>query len=381
MTTDADILREFVTTRSDAAFQELSRRYVPLVYSAALRQTGNAAMAEDVTQVVFILLARKAPRLGRNVVLLGWLYRTTWFVAARARRSEGRRQHTEREAAQMTINEPAPKWEHLAPILDVAMSQLTERDRAAVLLRYFQNQSLKDVGAAFGVSDDTAQKRVARALDKLRGILLARGIAVSAVGVAGLLSAHAVEAAPAHVSLAPGLCRAGKAGVSAAAQSLLRQTLRAWFWPKAIGAGIGIAALLLLGGFIAHVTTRSSARGIEIGPIAVKGVGAKNLGKGAGTIRIQLSGTPAAKFHLQYTHDGAAEENIEGNLPRDITFQADGFTATLALQGPPPIQFAVYRDGYKVADQELSQEATNLYLSFEMKKGGRGVRVSLTRLR
>src|SRR5438552_11713093 len=165
---DAGLLWEYASSKSEAAFSALVTRHVPLVFSAALRQVQNQALAEDVTQVVFVILARKAAQLPEKTVLAGWLYRTTRHVAAKALRSEQRRRKREQESLQMQSNEPEAAWEQLAPFLDEAMSQLGEVDRGAVLLRYFQNKSLREVGRAFGMSEDTAQKRDSRAIDRLR---------------------------------------------------------------------------------------------------------------------------------------------------------------------------------------------------------------------
>lgn len=151
---DWEILRAFVDTRSELAFAALVERYSALVYSSALRQTKDPSLAEDVTQTVFILLARKAPSLRREVVLSGWLYRAARFAATDASKANLRRQHRE-EVSTMSVlpSEPEPsRWEEIAPILDEAMSKLGEKDRLALILRFFENSTLMDVGRAMGLS-------------------------------------------------------------------------------------------------------------------------------------------------------------------------------------------------------------------------------------
>src|ERR1043165_4173401 len=98
---DSQLLHEFVKKGSQEAFSELSRRYVNLVYSSALRQLGNSHTAEDVTQAVFIVLAKKASNLRRGTVLPSWLLQTTAYAVSNARRAAARRRIHEQKAAEM----------------------------------------------------------------------------------------------------------------------------------------------------------------------------------------------------------------------------------------------------------------------------------------
>ncbi len=202
MNEDAELLRQYATDRSEAAFTELIRRQVDLVYSAALRlMNGDVHRAQDVTQQVFSELARQAKRLTRHPALAGWLYTTTRLMALRATRTEQRRTAREQEAHAMNelLREPGPQqdWKHLGPVLEDAMHELGEKDRLAVLLRFFQNKSLKEVGLALGLSENAARMRVERALDKLRAQLARKGVTSTAAALAALLAGNAVSATPA----------------------------------------------------------------------------------------------------------------------------------------------------------------------------------------
>ena len=201
MTDDAQLLHEYAMG-SESAFRELVERYVNLVYSAAIRHLEEASLAQDVVQTVFSGLARKAKTLPRDVILGGWLYRHTCFVASQAARTERRRRARERQAVEMNAlnNQPEPDWERLAPFLDQAMQGLGTHDRNAVVLRYFEGRNLRTVGAALGISEEAARKRVTRALEKLRGFFAGRGITLSATALAALLAEKAVVAAPAGMA-------------------------------------------------------------------------------------------------------------------------------------------------------------------------------------
>ena len=179
---DIELLRRYAFERSEEAFADLVRRHIGLVYSAALRQAqGDAHLAQDVTQVVFIGLARSARRLTRHTSLTGWLYTTTRYTAATFRRREKRRCARELEAHAMNeLLQSAgtdPVWEQLRPVLDDAMHDLQADDREAVLLRFFERLPLASVGARLGVAENTARMRVARALERLRTALFKRGVA------------------------------------------------------------------------------------------------------------------------------------------------------------------------------------------------------------
>jgi RNA polymerase sigma factor (sigma-70 family) len=205
MNDDASLLREFAQTGTESAFAELVRRHIDLVHSAALRQVaGDAHRAEDVTQAVFVELARQARRLASHRSLAGWLYTTARHVAARNQRTEQRRLAREQSAHAMNDvpGSPPPDWAELRPLLDEAMHRLSAADREAVVLRVFQNQPLAAVGGALGVSENAARMRVDRALERLRQELARRGVVSTAAALASVLGAHAVTPAPTALAAA-----------------------------------------------------------------------------------------------------------------------------------------------------------------------------------
>lgn len=221
METDSDLLRRYAEAQSEPAFRELVQRYLNLVYSAALRQTGNAHRAEDVSQLVFIALARQAPRLTGHPALSGWLYTCTHHKAAFHLRSEQRRRVREQEAhAMQAIDSTAAiDWDRIRPVLDNAMHELPERDRHAVLLRYFDRKSTIEIGGLLGLSESAARRLTERALDNLRTRLARRGITSTAAALTVILSTQSVLAAP--PKLLPAMVDAALAGAEASATPVL----------------------------------------------------------------------------------------------------------------------------------------------------------------
>jgi RNA polymerase sigma factor (sigma-70 family) len=247
--TDQELLREYTQRRAEEAFGELVRRHVDLVYSAALRMVRDGHLAEDVTQGVFLALARSAGQLTERPVLSGWLHRTAQNLAANAVRSDVRRRAREQEAAAMNdllSNEPGAAWEEMAPQLDAALGELSEPDRDALLLRYFEGKSAREMAQTLGTSEEAAQKRVSRAVDHLRELLAKRGVNAGAGGLVLLLSANAVQAAPAGLALSitSSAALAGTAAAtltaSTAAKTVAMTALQKALVATALAAAIGV---------------------------------------------------------------------------------------------------------------------------------------------
>ncbi len=193
---DAQLLREYAEHQSEAAFAELLGRHLNLVYSTAMRRVGDAHLANDVVQTVFIELARKPWSVRDAGTLAGWLYRAAGHVASNILRSETRRRRRETEAMGMNAkNDTHPIWQRLAPFLEESIDTLSTTEQNAVVLRFFEGKSLREVGQALSMTEDAAQKRVSRALDRMR-VQLVRGVTVSCVSMAAALATHSVQAAP-----------------------------------------------------------------------------------------------------------------------------------------------------------------------------------------
>src|SRR3984957_19321053 len=218
----------------ESAFTTIFERHVHLVYSAALRQARNPSHAEEVTQAVFILLARKAKSLSPKTVLSGWLYQAARLTTASLMKREIRRQRREQEMYMQTLTEPdVSLWEQVSPLLDEAMGRLGEKDRNAIVLRFFENRTPQEVAAALKLNEVSARKRVSRALEKLRTLFAKRGVIFTAAIIAGTISGNSVQAAPAALAnSATAVAIAKGATASASTLALIKGVLKFMAWSK-----------------------------------------------------------------------------------------------------------------------------------------------------
>jgi RNA polymerase sigma factor (sigma-70 family) len=238
MTDDMELVREYARHNSEEAFAALVSRHVNLVYSVALRQVRDLYLAEEITQSVFIILARKADSLGDKTILSGWLCRTARYASANALTIQRRRQRREQEAHMQSIlnddaDEPAETWNQIAPLLDGAMEKLGQKDHDALVLRFFEGKSFQEIGTAFGASENAAKKRVNYALEKLRRFFSKHGFSATAAIIAAAISTNSVQAAP--VALAKSVT-AGAIAKSAVAGgstlTLVKGALKLMAWTK-----------------------------------------------------------------------------------------------------------------------------------------------------
>jgi uncharacterized protein (TIGR03435 family) len=259
---DLTLLRGYARRNSEAAFAALVSRHVNLVYSVALRSVRDAHLAEEITQAVFIILARKADAFGDKTVLPGWLCRTARYASANALTIQRRRQHREQEAfMQSTLNEAEPMheetWNQIAPLLDGAMEQLGQKDHDALVLRFFENKTFAEVGANLGASEDAAKMRVNRALEKLRKFFTKRGVSSTTAIIAGTISANSVQAAP--VALAKSVTAVAivkGAAASGSTLTLIKGALKIMAWTKAKTIVVAGAAVLFATGTTVVVVER-----------------------------------------------------------------------------------------------------------------------------
>ena len=249
---DLALVREYVRVNSETAFAELVDRHIALVYSAAFRHAGIAAHAEEITQAVFIILARKAAGLRPDTILAGWLCETTRLTALSFMRGEHRRQRREQEAyMQSTLRESTDEtvWNQLSPLLDEALSRLGRKERDAVVLRYFKDQNLREVAGMLNINEPAAQKRVNRALEKLRKFFTKRGVTLSSAAITGAISSNSVQAAPAGLAKTISIVAVAKgAAASASTLTLINGALKTMAWTKMkTAAVVGISVLLAAG--------------------------------------------------------------------------------------------------------------------------------------
>jgi len=257
---DTALLRLYVDRQSDEAFAALVGRHLNLVYSVAFRQVGNPHHAEEVTQAVFIILSKKAAQLRHQKALSSWLFQTTRLTAHNFVRSEMRRHRREQEAHVQSVLEQSGNdiWQRIAPLLDTAVARLSEQDRRAIVLRFYEGRNFREVAAAMEASEDAVEKRVSRSLEKLRSYFTRRGVVLSAGVLATAMAANSVQAAPATLALSITAGAAKGATVSGSTLTLIKGALKLMAWTKAKTAIIVGTGLLLAVG-----TTTITVREIE----------------------------------------------------------------------------------------------------------------------
>jgi RNA polymerase sigma factor (sigma-70 family) len=236
---DYSLLRRYADQHESAAFAELVDRYVNFVYNVALRRAnGDARVAADATQSTFVALARNAGRLAPDTVLAAWLHRTSRSGIEQPRKPETQRPRETKAAAPKPTGAASADWEMIRPVLDEAVDELLESDRAPLVLRLFRRLSFAEIGAALAVSEDTARMHVERGLERLRVILEKRGVTLTATALAATITAG--PAFPAPAGLAASIVSEAGSGTGAGA---LGKNVRSLFSVRTVAAAV-LAAIL-----------------------------------------------------------------------------------------------------------------------------------------
>jgi RNA polymerase sigma factor (sigma-70 family) len=293
---DIELLRDYARDAAEDAFAELVCRHINLVYSAAIRHVGIAAQAEEITQAVFVILARKAATLRPDMVLDAWLYQTTRLISLSFLRGERRRQLREKEAyIQSVIQEPndAAMWSQLAPLLDEAMERLGNKDREAVVLRFFKDKSVYEVAVALKITEAAAQSRVHRAVEKLQKFFFKRGVTSTTAAIARAISANSVQAAPAVLAKTTTVVALAK-GTTASISTLIliKGALKIMAWTKAKTAiVVGAAAILVVGTATTLIAHRAHQAGLSTDMAALQGTWTgQETGGGPGLPMLKVDG-------------------------------------------------------------------------------------------
>ena len=361
MEDDLQLLKEFSHNDAQHAFETLVQRYTPMVFNSALRRTGPAH-AEDITQSVFIMLARKASRLckRRGMNVAGWLFTATRYASLQAMRSETRRRVREDSATkEHDLMQQAPlsdPWEQVSPLLDAAIDSLNKRDRLAIVLRFFDNASYSDIGQQMGLKENAANKRVERGVEKLTRYFGARGVKLSGATFAALVLANGsttANAAGLGASCAAAALSGTPSGMLTSVSTLVSQTSKAMLLAQAKAVAITVTACT--------VTIGASSVGI------VRGVVASNAGPRIELTRLELlSLTYMGRTQLQ---DGSYEFQINDNQTRGSHFakigeQVRGYEVSAHSLKYVPTQVAGLTEALMVDCSELTLTAdgTNIVL-------------------
>ena len=325
---DMELLREYATRHSEEAFATLVRRHIDLVYTAALRHTRNHHQAQEVTQAVFVVLARKAGSLNPRTVLAGWLFQTARLTAANYVRGEIRRARREQEACmQSDPNDQAEEsWRHVAPILNEIIGDLREKDRDAIVLRFLQGKDYRQVAAALGASEEAAQMRVSRALEKMRKMFARRGVVLSAAALGSAIAAQGTQAAPAGLAATVAAGAVHGAALTASTLTLAEGTLKIMAWTKAkVVIGAGVVVLLAF----QHHQNAVQARQIAAARQKLDGQAASAGGRGKPRRRSWNSRRPA------FSKPSAASNRTWSGCARGERPPARGASRWLALGRRP----------------------------------------------
>lgn len=366
MRSDLELIGDYVRNQSEESFAALVSRHLNLVYSAAARQVRSSQLAEEVAQSVFSDLARKSRLLAPDTILSAWLYQVTRRTAIDVVRREARRQLREQFASEMNaINATASDWTNIEPLLDDAMQTLDDTDRTAVLLRYFENKSLREVGQALGASEDAAQKRVSRAVDRLREFFVRHGVAVGSSGIGVVISAHAVQGAPIGLANTISATAFGalKIGVSAGTSATSGFTAALAQIPrmKFIG-GLAVAALI---GVTTFILFRLSASMSPVAPSQNAQIIAPKSEPARPAVDTTQTGGAATEEKepdprgLLQAVTRARERIVSGSMEFQVS--TENFWNARSVPWTNRVRLAAHFDGPKLRYEQLGREYSYTY--------------------
>jgi uncharacterized protein (TIGR03435 family) len=370
---DMQLVRVFAATGSEEAFATLARRHVNLVYSVALRRLGNSHEAEEVTQAVFIILAQKAGSLRPGTVLSGWLYQAAQMTSANFQRAAARRQRREQEAFMQFAEQSGPdtSWHRLSPHLEEAMSRLRPKERDAVVLRFFEDRTVREVADALGLREAAAQKRLDRATDKLRRFFARRGIQISSMALLASIGAHAVHAAPAELASTVAAGATLKGVASGSMVTLVKTTLKIMAWTKTKTAIIAIAAVLLTAGaglVAVKTVTAAPAPGAEAW--RTQDLDERLLDQAAPQVRVLPTKFSSGRSRMVRSGATLASRRVAGIrvTVADMFRQASGENRTRMLFATPELNDGFYDF---IASVPAARQALQLALKKELGLVGR----------
>jgi RNA polymerase sigma factor (sigma-70 family) len=358
-TDDSALLREYAENHSDDAFATLVTRHINLVYSVAFRHVGDPHHAEEITQAVFIILAKKALQLRNERALSSWLFQATRLTAHNFVRSQIRRQHREQEAYTQSVfnDSDSDVWQQMAPLLDGAVAALGQKDRRAIMLRFYEGRNLGEVGSALGINEEAARKRVNRALDRLRLFLVRRGVHSTAATIAATIAVNSVQAAPAALAKSVTSVAVAKCVVtSTSTLTLIKGVSKIMLWTKAKTAIVaGIAVILALSSLTVVSVDLARAHRSPAGLPGGLTVDSENLTmdfQGDGTVLFSttLEVTNAtsvnkSSFHLNRVHTVSRILDGSGRAMNYTTLGNEAYLITLPEPVPPDGSFSCTIEG------------------------------------
>ncbi len=335
--TDADLLERFVNEGDRDALDRLARRYIDFVYATACREL-PADTADDVTQAVFLILARKAASVPRRRIG-GWLFRTTRYCCAADRRSAARRSRHERNAAverseTSVMANPISAAESIAiiPLLNDVLATLRRADREAIVLRYLRGEEVSAIATSLGTNEPAARKRITRALNKLRQAFARRG--VTSATLPALTAAFALassKSAPAATVAATSAAVLSPAAATPAASAISIGAMKMMLIPKIKFASAAMLAVALVVGAGVAVNQFASASTPSAAPSAPPNASvpatpletfAKRL-RDAGTIQVESHAT-TVQGGQPVTVDGSLQVVMPDRLRAALQINASG---------------------------------------------------------